>query len=168
MGPLVQAVATVGSWLWSNVIVPVASNGGVQSTVGAVVADKVIKDNTPRPEVPQIQQPQKQEGRVSVRPVPPSDGSTGGTPVVPTPDPTPSPVEPPAPDEPVAAPNLSDSRYANDPTALFQEAIRRRKLAALRKGMLSTVRTPAGGAPGSPALLVPAAAGGGLRQKLGA
>jgi len=164
MGGIGEAVVAVGSWLWSNVIVPVVVNK---------VGEKIIKDNTPKPEVPQ----KKQEGRgISVQPVHFNDGSTDGTPVVPTPgtpvvptpEPTPSPVEPPAPGEPAAAPNLSDSRYANDPTALFQEAVRRRKLAALRKGMLSTVRTPAGGAPGSPALLVPTAAGGGLRQKLGA
>jgi hypothetical protein len=156
MGPLVEAVATVGSWFWTNVIYPVASNNYFQSGVGAAIGNKILYDNTPKPEVPKVQLPE-------VPKVPDNPAPVVPAPVVPEPEPTPTPVPPAEP-----APNLSDSRYANDPTALFQEAIRRRKLAALRKGMLSTVRTPAGGAPGSPALLVPTAAGGGLRQKLGA
>lgn len=88
----------------------------------------------------------------------------------PTPTPTPVPVEPPPAvvEEPGAAPNLSDSRYANDPTAQFQEAVKKRRLAMLRKGMLDTIRTGPGGVAGSPALLVPAASGGGLKTKLGA
>jgi hypothetical protein len=93
------------------------------------------------------------------------------TPVTPTPPATPTPNPEPPPEvieEPGAAPNLSDSRYANDPTAQFQEAVKKRRLAMLRKGMLDTIRTGPGGVAGSPALLVPAASGGGLKTKLGA
>ena len=101
--------------------------------------------------------------------LPPPNPVTPTPPATPTPNPEPPAETPPEViEEPGAAPNLSDSRYANDPTAQFQEAVKKRRLAMLRKGMLDTIRTGPGGVAGSPALLVPAASGGGLKTKLGA